>query len=257
MPAGVKNTHPNRNHWFTSNTCQLRCRISDHRICIFFFFFKQMNTRHFGGKREKKRKSLSYASFDWKRENVKGPVSFVRTYTHTNSCKSTRNVQKQFLRFPVVEVGGKNSGQVFFFWPKLRYSLCSTEKGTKNADNIRIPVHIWNKTKAYLRALEPRLSPAQPGRDRWGEQHKAPCPADSSPSFPNSFYTLLLLLFPLLPLSLRWKNGAPHSSTSPPWRCSLLRLSALPHNCLFFPHLSQGLLAFSPSSVCLSVSPSV
>lgn len=223
----------------------------------FFFFFLSKWTPDTLEERGKKTK-IPFICFLWLEErNVKGPVSFVRTYTHTNSCKSTRNVQKQFLRFPVVEVGGKNSGQVFFFWPKFRYSLCSTEKGTKNADNIRIPVHIWKKTKAYLRALEPRLSPAQPGRDRWGEQHKAPCPADSSPSFPNSFYTLLLLLFPLLPLSLRWKNGAPHSSTSPPWRCSLLRLSALPHNCLFFPHLSQGLLAFSPSSVCPSVSPSV
>lgn len=135
-------------------------------------------------------------------------ASFVRTHTHTNSCKSTRNVQKQFLRFPVAEVGGKNSGQVFFFWPKFRYSLCSTEKGTKNADNIRIPVHIWNRTKAYPRALEPRLSPAQPGRDRWGEQHKAPCPADSSPSFPNSLSLFFFFFcFPCCPSHYAGRTG--------------------------------------------------
>lgn len=44
---------------------------------------------------------------------------------------------------------------------------------------------------SYLPALQPKLSSAQPGRDRWGvkttkEPHEAPCPARSSPSFPSS-----------------------------------------------------------------------
>ena len=191
--------------------------------------------------------------------NVKGAVSFVRKHTHTRAnppemCKKTKTKTKtqQFLRFPVAEVGGKNSGQVFFSWPEFRCSPCSTEKAQTNADNIRIPVHILNKTKPYLRALEPRLSPAQPGRDRWGEQHKAPCPADSSPSFPNSLSLFFFFFcFPCCPSHYAGRTGRltpplPRLDVAPFFASLLSHTTAL-----FFPHLSQGLLLFS--LLCLSL----
>lgn len=200
--------------------------------------------------------SLSYAPFDWQREMSRELLaSYVNTHTLVQilqKCAKKNKKKQQFLRFPLAEVGGKNSGQVFFSWPEFRCSPCSTEKAQTNADNIRIPVHIWNKTKPYLRALEPRLSPAQPGRDRWGEQHKAPCPADSSPSFPNSLSLFFFFFcFPCCPSHYAGRTGRltpplPRLDVAPFFASLLSHTTAL-----FFPHLSQGLLLFS--LLCLSL----
>lgn len=92
---------------------------------------------------------------------------------------------------------------------------------------------------AYLCALEPRLFPAQPGRDRWGERHKAPCPAS-----PNS---LLLLFFSCFPSHFAWRTGSLTPSPPPSVALSLLLLS---HNSFFL--TSADVYSFSPSSACLS-----
>lgn len=117
-----------------------------------------------------------------------------------------------------------------------------------------IPVCIccWHwRTGTYLHALEPRLSPAQPGRDRWGEQHKAPCPADSSPSFPNSLSLLFFFFFfsPCFPSHFAGRTGRLSLLHSPAFRRSRFA-SALPHNCFFL--TSAKVCCFSPSSVCPS-----
>lgn len=83
--------------------------------------------------------------------------------------------------------------------------------------------------RAYLYFLEPKLSPVQPARDRWGEQHKAPCPDNSSPSFPN---VSLCLLFPF-PFLLSLEERGTSLLLSPTFhRC--LWASAHTHNCFFF-----------------------
>lgn len=127
------------------------------------------------------------------------------------------------------------------------------KKGIENL-NVRIPMRIcydhW-RTGAYLQALQPRLSPAQPGRDRWGERHKAPCPADSSPSFPNSLITPLFLFF--LHCSPSHFAGRTGRLTPPLPRRASLSLHLCSPTQMPFPHLSQGLLLFLLLSLSLSL----
>lgn len=115
-------------------------------------------------------------------------------------------------------------------------------------ENMWIP----EEQEAYLHALEPRLSPAQPGRDRWGEQHKAPCPADSAPSFPNSLTPLFFFFFFPFPLSLLWKNGEPHSSTPPPF-VALSSPPLSPTQLLFSSPQPRFAAFLSPSSLPVSL----
>lgn len=115
---------------------------------------------------------------------------------------------------------------------------------------VRICYDHW-RTGAYLQALQPRLSPAQPGRDRWGERHKAPCPADSSPSFPNSLITPLFLFF--LPCSPSHFAGRTGRLTPPLPRRASLSLHLCSPTQMPFPHLSQGLLLFLLLSLSLSL----
>lgn len=73
------------------------------------------------------------------------------------------------------------------------------------------------------------------------------------PPSPTLYHSSLLLLFPLFPLSLRWKNGAPHSSTPPPFVALPSPLlshttafsSPQPRVAAFLPPLSVSLLCFT------------
>lgn len=88
---------------------------------------------------------------------------------------------------------------------------------------------------AYLRALEPRLSPAQPGKDRWGELHRGPCRDTSSSSFPYFYHSSLLFFVPRVASLLLSPTFSCFSSTQ-----------------LLFPRFRQGLLLFPPPPLFLA-----
>ena len=100
----------------------------------------------------------------------------------------------------------------------------------------------------------PQLSLGETDEENSTKPHVQPTLLPPSPtlyhsSLPLLLLLLLLLLFPLFPLSLCRKNGAPHSSTPPPFVA--LRSPLLSHTTAFSSPQPR-FTAFSPSSVCLS-----
>lgn len=199
------------------------------------------------------RKSISCASCDWQ--------THVHTHMKIHPKKSAKKGKKIGFKLSCCQSWWQEfrSDNISFnlnsdIWNLSRTALDSLflRKALKTLmlQYMWIPVRICHghlRTGAYLQALQPRLSPAQPGRDRWGEQHKAPCPADSSPSFPNSLLLLSSSSFsPVAPLTSLQERVA-SLLHSPAVRRSLFT-SALPHKCLLLTSAKVYCFSFS----CLS-----